>query len=800
VPSFGVVAASTPYDNTASGLSADNVQDAIDELSALFTGYAPLQQVYTNALGVIEERPGASITTADFGIYEYLSPILDTTPNYNLYSYEDNLTALADSAQGHTMQRYDLHFDRGGGDHDTTGNISLADWSLSHEGIGNVNGLTLANFYVSVGGNGGGSAEYLQGINVNHYIDSASQINQNTSGYSYGLDANGTAGTYVVAYKANLDGVFGGGVDGYYINVAGNITNGLRGFNIDSDADVTLTAEGFGINFSGTADQYNGFRGNSTGSIAGSHYPFGFFTSSPVGGQYIGLGLTLQSAVTQSAQFASFYFDNAATADSFTGVSIGVNGNVADNSQMFSANSNGVVGGALWGMSLTLNGTADDKYGLQINAQDSDGDLYGVNVFLTGSAPSVYGINVSVDSATSSSKKYAAQLSGGSLSSFYEAKTSNLTFGYGDNIHSMSGTFEISAGSPLSSGEFIFGNYVGHTVIVLDDMGPDVLGGVIGFSMNGIASQVAAGVGKTLDTLNFVLAGASIPDVSGLGITDGGTISNVTFFRAIGLLPQGGSVNVTNIYGLRIDSFLTATSPTNAWGVFVDDTNADNYFANCINVGASTKKVANSDVAFEVGSVKTILNGRGTTAQKNAFTALAGMQFYDTDLSKLQWYDGATWQDMGATGFIPIDIQEVPAGLIDSSNTVFTLSQLPISDASVSLFLSGRILEQGVDYTIAGSVATLTTAPLFGQNVFAVYKYGPSGPYTEIQEVPAGAIDNSNVVFTLSQTPAQAAGVALYLDGLIIFQGVDYTIAGSTITLTSIVPNFGQTIYSTYRY
>lgn len=56
-----------------------------------------------------------------------------------------------------------------------------------------------------------------------------------------------------------------------------------------------------------------------------------------------------------------------------------------------------------------------------------------------------------------------------------------------------------------------------------------------------------------------------------------------------------------------------------------------------------------------------------------------------------------------------------------------------------------------------------------------------------------GVSNNTNAVFTLSGTPISSASVEVYRDGIFQTQGVDYTIAGSVITLDS-NQNFGQTL------
>ena len=70
-------------------------------------------------------------------------------------------------------------------------------------------------------------------------------------------------------------------------------------------------------------------------------------------------------------------------------------------------------------------------------------------------------------------------------------------------------------------------------------------------------------------------------------------------------------------------------------------------------------------------------------------------------------------------------------------------------------------------------------------------------PFTWKQEVPGGTINNSNTAFTLASTPTANAAVHLYQDGLILVQGVDYTISGVNITMTT-APNFFQSLYASY--
>ena len=67
-------------------------------------------------------------------------------------------------------------------------------------------------------------------------------------------------------------------------------------------------------------------------------------------------------------------------------------------------------------------------------------------------------------------------------------------------------------------------------------------------------------------------------------------------------------------------------------------------------------------------------------------------------------------------------------------------------------------------------------------------------------EVPAGTINGVNTVFSLAGTPAPAASLTLYRNGLEMALGGDYTLNGSAITFSSnSLPRTGDTLLAYYR-
>ena len=68
-------------------------------------------------------------------------------------------------------------------------------------------------------------------------------------------------------------------------------------------------------------------------------------------------------------------------------------------------------------------------------------------------------------------------------------------------------------------------------------------------------------------------------------------------------------------------------------------------------------------------------------------------------------------------------------------------------------------------------------------------------------ETPAGAVNGSNTAFTLRYMPSPAASLDLYLNGLLMAQGVDYAITTNAITFfLHSTPQTGDVLVASYRY
>ncbi len=68
-------------------------------------------------------------------------------------------------------------------------------------------------------------------------------------------------------------------------------------------------------------------------------------------------------------------------------------------------------------------------------------------------------------------------------------------------------------------------------------------------------------------------------------------------------------------------------------------------------------------------------------------------------------------------------------------------------------------------------------------------------------ETPGGAVNGSNTAFTLVNTPSPAASLDLYVNGLLMTQGTDYTLTANTISFfLHSTPQTGDLIVASYRY
>jgi hypothetical protein len=91
--------------------------------------------------------------------------------------------------------------------------------------------------------------------------------------------------------------------------------------------------------------------------------------------------------------------------------------------------------------------------------------------------------------------------------------------------------------------------------------------------------------------------------------------------------------------------------------------------------------------------------------------------------------DGSSGACGGGTSQLGFADGEVPAGVVNGSNTTFTIANLPNPASSLAVYRNGLLMTLGVDYTFSGQVIQFVPAstPVTGDSLLATYRMSSSG-------------------------------------------------------------------------
>lgn len=139
----------------------------------------------------------------------------------------------------------------------------------------------------------------------------------------------------------------------------------------------------------------------------------------------------------------------------------------------------------------------------------------------------------------------------------------------------------------------------------------------------------------------------------------------------------------------------------------------------------------------------------------------------------------------------PVEIMS-PIG--DGVTDTFYISDT-IENGQEHVYVNG-VLQYTSKYSVVGNSVVFTTPPSLGSLVMITNWVAPPAVSAAriTQETPGGVIDGVNDTFTLANTPAANTtrlwmGLSAGAAGILQYEGVDYTIAGSTITFTTPPPS-----------
>ena len=201
-----------------------------------------------------------------------------------------------------------------------------------------------------------------------------------------------------------------------------------------------------------------------------------------------------------------------------------------------------------------------------------------------------------------------------------------------------------------SASSFTVGN--SSQVLTLASTSSNVNGGIQLASSSASATKAVSVRGitplssTTLARIEFNVDGAGYTVASGSGTHNLLKLTNTYNLT--------GTASGTQV-GIEVAPTLTSLANGQFWGLYLNYNNSKS--KGIYQSGASTVNIINGNTMFgstsdpsavaaiEISSTtKGLLLPRMTTTQRDAITAVAGLVIYNTTTTKMECYDGATWQ------------------------------------------------------------------------------------------------------------------------------------------------------------
>lgn len=565
----------------------------------------------------------------DGGFYSEQTQAPADGVNLNQYNFRTYITpALDTSTANHTGMYSELVYDNGGAGYDFGGNLLANSARFYHHGDGTVNYASVYSGSAAVDNNG--TVSLFKGVDIDTSINAGSTIT-NYNGISSTANISGSGGGvlgnfYAGINDATMTNFWGAGIN---LNITGTSTNsqsyqGLNAFIQMHDTTTTTNgiygvASGISLNDQsapngviGTDSNVQVYNDATANNITGAQISVGGQNNANMGGIN---GVNVNIAMLDDSQsmginLGNFYLnlDDNATASYLS--SINANPEIQGNSVLGSYTGLGMYGqirgssdvqnvtGAFINPHISDSATVESFTGQIINTQnDSSNSITNgmtslqINPNSTPGENSVTGISINLSNADLTTAAAAAgvqkkglEINDGTVVAGYDyAVPSGASF---FQNHALGTTVLIPSGSPSSA--LGFGVSIGSNVDFQDDF--SISGFGIGYiSLNSLGS-VNGATGKTMDEWNGFAAG-------GTNTSGAGTLTTANMFITPGILPQGGALAITNMYGYRTMDAAFCSGATNCWA-FYDDTAAENH-VNRLAINTTNKKVA-SGVELEV--------------------------------------------------------------------------------------------------------------------------------------------------------------------------------------------------------
>lgn len=278
-------------------------------------------------------------------------------------------------------------------------------------------------------------------------------------------------------------------------------------------------------------------------------------------------------------------------------------------------------------------------------------------------------------------------------------------------------------------------------------------GGAIGVAFHDSAFNLTAtdvglvglvGLGRATGTT----AASTITNAAGGSFVIGNDSTNQVITNAFGIRAGAdGSITnttngMTNLFGYYMrdqtagstfDGTAIAGIPaaTNRWGMYLNDP-SQNFMNGGLLIGQKSSTVRTSNLpvtsaALEISSTTgAFLNARMTTTQKNALTAVNGMQVYDTTLNRMECYVNGAWDGCTRTG---LSTQTPTAGSSLTIDLTIPIQRIRLTPASAVTLSATTPLgvsapNDGVIIILVGTSDVNTVTYVACATSLCVFKYG----------------------------------------------------------------------------
>jgi len=377
--------------------------------------------------------------------------------------------------------------------------------------------------------------------------------------------------------------------------------------NLSSGVTVTDNIQGYGF-------QFNAAAGSSLNNI------IGFYDFATITGSVNGYNSYIASPTIAEIQNGNNYsgFQN--------------------NAQI--ANLDGNAGYIGMGIFPTIGamGTGNFK-GMEIGPNITNGsNITGLSIYMDNCVgTNVKAMEISGDVSINGALSFTGALSIGQLQAFYSSNPIESLDGNPQAMHGLVTEMVALDGVTTTDADVIGVNTA--MLIRLEEDSVTTSGALgLGFAALALPCVVETLTNSSLDFMNCAVYALNLS-----GTSTGGTIDTVNLCRTVAI-PNG----ITTINELRAFEFDLPFGDvgTDIWGLHLSPTSAQNFIGGSLNIGSVTEKVSNSDVALEIGNLKAFLNARLTSTERDALTAIDGMQIYNTTTSKLQVRAAGSWVDL----------------------------------------------------------------------------------------------------------------------------------------------------------